>query len=152
MDVANNPLSKNLADIFGDKFNDSFKKSFHKIKDKIHAKYPAFKFENPMSVRNWIIRKEDNPTLPLRSPSLKFLLILSDSLSIPLWKLFTDKSIKDSISTDCLEIQKNIINNLFDIHDIGVLLKIQKYVQTQITLADLEKNAIPSKVDKFQFK
>jgi len=130
MKIAENTLSKNLANIFGHKFNDSFKKEADQVIEKIKKKYSSdedsYKL-SPETIKFWITADPQKNEVPFRYPTLAHLVKIADVLEIDLGDLFIDKDKYLKISNLSLQ-KKRIIEKLLELQDEDLVSNAESHM------------------------
>ncbi len=132
MKVAQNPLSKNLAKIFGSKYNNGFKKKVNEIKENLKIKQPD------ESIKNWILQKKGNEKLAHRWPSIALLIELADALEMEVWDFFIEQEHCLNLQT-ISPIKKRMIKKILALEDADRLTSAERAINDQLRIEELEK-------------
>lgn len=145
MKIAQNPLSKNLAKIFGNKHNKEFKDKANEVIKKIElkcSKDDECKLTEG-SIKNWIMPQKENEKLSYRWPSMAILIKLANALEIELWDFFIDHD-------QCLDLQtispvkKRIIEKILILKETDRLISAERAINDQLEIENLRKSKAPS--------
>ncbi len=146
MQIAKNPLSKKLSQIFGSKHNKEFKNRVYEIRRKLEEKYPSEgKCElTDGSIKNWIAQSKDNEKLPHRWPSIANLVKLADVLEIEFWDFFIDR--EQYLNLQKINpTQKRIIEKVLVLEKLDLLVSAERAIDDQITIQGLQKEKVSQK-------